>query len=674
MANPYQLAARRRRISYIGGIAVLFVLTLFLRGTVTKASPVLHDLTIDGRAARLEMTELEQQGEAELSGSAVRLLLTGSRGIAISILWISANEKQVKNDWNELDVIVRSITKLQPHFITPWLFQSWNLTYNVSVELDRLNDMYFWISRGINLLAEGERINKRNPDMRYSLAFYYQNKFSVSDKVNTLRCLYQMSCIHPDDRRAEDLLNPDGRTVDSDKFLSFCQKNPQLIRRLRESTVQLQRPEDVVRFLRDNAKVPTRFVFGKRDFNDRTSQFPVLPPTSTSSDDDPSPGQEIPDRSSDAVIAARSWFRYSLTVLPPASERPDRAPFQGEYDATKYRVPKQPMLIIFRQGAPRAQTYIAERLQKEGWMDAAPWVMDLELASDDSNRWFREDVRLEPSMNSQDAWTSAYEMWLRHGESNGLYVKPERLLEYQEQARKFAQWRGITVETDAPPVNDADLPDDETRQSYKAMQTLTYYRQNIQVTQFFSFLYGSEGEMAADTVKARSLLNSAERYRRAPFTNEVKSRREYVKAFAAWKDVLRNKPNLRANERIQEDLCEAQIEYLKQVTDANKPALRASYAAITEILNSASPTRVGMPGLPLTFAFDRMSNRFKDRPMPLMGPLDQNDGPEGAPWIRDDIRVRVYTRLKIINPVGPESAPLTQATPVPAQIAPGEAK
>jgi len=669
MANQYQLAARRRRISYIGGIAVLFVLTLFLRGTVTKGAPALHDLTIDGRAARLEMTELEQQGEAELSGSAVRLLLTGSRGIAISILWISANDKQVKNDWNELDVIVRSITKLQPHFITPWQFQSWNLTYNVSVELDRLNDMYFWIARGINLLAEGERINKRNPDMRYMLAFYYQNKFSVSDKVNTLRCLYQMSCIHPEDRNPDDLLNPDRRTVNADKFLSFCVANPQLVRRLRESTVQLQRPEDVVRFLRENAKVPTRFVPGKRDFSDRTSQFPVLPPTSSIADDDPAPNTEIPDRTSDAVIAARAWFRYSLEPLPPASERPDRAPSAGEYDAAKYRMPKQPMLIIFRQGAPRAQTYIAERLQKEGWMDSSPWVMDLELAPDDGNRWFRDDVSLAPSMHSQEAWTKAYDNWLKHGVDNGLYVKPERLLEYQEQARLFARWRGIGVEMDAPPVSDADMPDDETRLSYKALQTLTYYRQNIQVTQYFNFLYGSEGEMAPDTIRARSLLNRAERYRKAPFTNEVKSRQEYVKAFAAWKEVLRNQINLRmSNDRIQEDLCEAQIDFLRLVTRANTPALRSSYAAITEILNSASPTRVGFPGLPMTFAFDRVSSRLKIDPLPLMGPMDQNDGPDGQPWIREDVRSRVYSRLKIGTP--PASPPAIQVAPTPNPATP----
>ena len=48
-------------------------------------------------------------------------------------------------------VLVRALTKLQPHFITPWLFQSWNLSYNVAVEADRLRDKYFYVTRGIEL-------------------------------------------------------------------------------------------------------------------------------------------------------------------------------------------------------------------------------------------------------------------------------------------------------------------------------------------------------------------------------------------------------------------------------------------------------------------------------------------------------------------------------------------
>src|SRR5260221_105746 len=87
--------------------------------------------------------------------------------------------------------------KCQPHFLPPWLFQSWNLSYNVSVESDRVRDKYFYIGKGIQLLAEGERANRvrcteprpsdrlepyevGHPDMRYWVGFYYMNKFGTS--------------------------------------------------------------------------------------------------------------------------------------------------------------------------------------------------------------------------------------------------------------------------------------------------------------------------------------------------------------------------------------------------------------------------------------------------------------------------------------------------------------
>src|SRR5262245_3492963 len=144
MANTFQIEAQRRKLAYIAAILVLFTLSWAFRR-----------YSIDARAKELAIRE-ESRGEVELTGSVVRLGLTGSRGLAPCLLWNRAIEAQKKNQWNEMEVLVRALTKLQPHFITPWLFQSWNLAYNVSVEADRLRDKYFYVTRGIELLAEGE--------------------------------------------------------------------------------------------------------------------------------------------------------------------------------------------------------------------------------------------------------------------------------------------------------------------------------------------------------------------------------------------------------------------------------------------------------------------------------------------------------------------------------------
>src|SRR5215471_12193371 len=234
MPSPLQQPSTQRKLVYFGLIFALFVVnTFFWRGMDTAdgrsqfAWP-----TLTSQANDLELREISRGEDTELLGSTIRLLLTGSRGAATTLLWKAAIDKQMKNEWNELELIVRSLTKLQPHFLTPWLFQSWNLAYNVSVESDRVKDKYFYIGRGIDLLAQGERVNKDNPDMRYWIGFYYQNKFGVSDEANTLRSLFQLSCIRPDERNPDQLAPKDRtgrRVVDTEKFKQFCEQHPQLV-------------------------------------------------------------------------------------------------------------------------------------------------------------------------------------------------------------------------------------------------------------------------------------------------------------------------------------------------------------------------------------------------------------------------------------------------------------
>ena len=87
MANVYQQAAKQRKLIYLAAIVVLLVCSLGACGTffrmdrrdveTIKADPTLA-LTLDGRAKVHELTEL-QQGDKELGGAAVQLLLTGSR-------------------------------------------------------------------------------------------------------------------------------------------------------------------------------------------------------------------------------------------------------------------------------------------------------------------------------------------------------------------------------------------------------------------------------------------------------------------------------------------------------------------------------------------------------------------------------------------------------------------
>src|SRR5215467_6477114 len=117
MASRFQRQALLRKVVYLVLILVLFTASLMHRR-----------LIVIPQAYNLQLRE-EARGEVELTSSAVRLMTTGLRGWATCSLWLAAIEKQRKNEWSQLELLVRSITKLQPYFASPWLFQSWNLAF-----------------------------------------------------------------------------------------------------------------------------------------------------------------------------------------------------------------------------------------------------------------------------------------------------------------------------------------------------------------------------------------------------------------------------------------------------------------------------------------------------------------------------------------------------------------
>ncbi|MCE9531008.1 MAG: hypothetical protein K8T89_07775 [Planctomycetes bacterium] len=691
MSNSYQRASSQRKLFYFGAIVALFVVTFFVRGIVAlpgaevknQATPELAVKTIglwsiQKQSDRLELNEMSQ-GEVELTGSAIRLLLTGSRGLAICGLWMSAQEKQIRQEWNELDLTVKSITKLQPHFVTPWLFQSWNLSYNVSVEMDRLTDMYYYIARGISLLAEGESINRNNPDMRYTIGFYYQNKFTVSDKVTTLRCLFQLSCMTKEDRDYRALLK--GGEVDPAAFKKFCERYPQFVRRLRETAIRIGKdskgkdlplyylvktPKEVVDFLRENEDVPNRYrVDDPRALEDRLKQFPVLPSYYLGAEQELNPERPIGDGEASAIRAAKSWFHYANEVIPPPNPEPAESDLNYQDPERKRRLPKQPGLIIFRQGPQRAQSYIAEQLAKEGWFDSEPWIVD--LRRDANDRWFEDDVEIKPTGNSREAWENAYELWASHGRANGLNLDDAKLLDYRRRAEAYARQRGFPVESgEFPNPRPDELNDPTLRDSIEATRKLRIYKHNLSVTNYEFFLYQAEAEKDPDMIAARKMLYEADRERR---NNHVSSclalYREALgiqwyyglwgkMKLSPWQKILMKFTRYRnARDTFVQEIYEQQMNYLYQYRDVNKLQMRMVPLWLFDQFRLAGDaSRVS----PAFFALGDQILYAKIFPSlgtiePIWpgGPFDGDD-PDGNSWIPDHVKNRVRTSLGILKP------------------------
>jgi hypothetical protein len=118
-------------------------------------------------------------------------LLGGARGIAANVLWTRAEELKREQDWDRMKATVDLITKLQPHFLSVWTFQGWNLAYNVSVEWDAPEDKYDWIKKGIQFLQLGVKNNSRSPDLMWDTAWTYYHKLGFSDESIILRRLFR---------------------------------------------------------------------------------------------------------------------------------------------------------------------------------------------------------------------------------------------------------------------------------------------------------------------------------------------------------------------------------------------------------------------------------------------------------------------------------------------------
>jgi hypothetical protein len=604
--QPRELLTARKAV-YVFLILVLFTGSFLWRRYV-----------VEEQAERLAILE-QNRGEVELSGAFVRLSLIGSRGLATCVLWDAAIEKQKKQQWNELEVLVNALTKLQPHFITPWLFQSWNLSYNVSVMADRVNDKYFYIARGIELLGRGERQNRDHPDLRFSIGFYTQHKITQSDQTNVLRSLFQLSQIPHNERDPARFIvldkNTGQRALDEDtgdplinwaEFEKFCKAHPQLVRRLRHG-VRQETPEEqkhlftcgtaeaVIQFLTDNYNVPSLYkpvpptpegvpwTRAKDELLPLEERFPVLPPARS-----PAPPQtlfkpegfaeltadavtpETPlDDSVDAYSVSRAWYGYSLEPIPPADKLPGST--QEVTDRTRQRKPRNMTTLIFRSYPALAESSLAVRLQQEGWFDDEPWVL---------TGWFPRDkvdgkpVKVGPG--PEDRWASKYvwdyaaRMWRRHGEDNHLLLTDADKESMEEQASKYREAHHLSGSEMPPPRDPATLSGEE-KDGYEATRYLFEYNHYRNVSNFAHHFNRSQVEGKVETLTARKQFFKAETLNLDTHRNKALETYDKEKALGdrtaleLWIDVLKAHPQFREDSYIQEQTFEIQLNYMRLI-------------------------------------------------------------------------------------------------------------
>jgi hypothetical protein len=672
MASPFQQQVRLRKFLYLGLIVVLFTASIVWRRSV-----------IDGLATRLAIRE-ESRGEVELLGSFVRLSLTGSRGLVTCILWDNAIEKQKKNQWNQLEVLVDSLTRLQPHFTTPWLFQSWNLSYNVSVESDRPRDKYYYMSRGIELLARGERQNHDHPDLRWSIGFYTQHKIGQSDETNYLRSLFQLSTIPPGERDPARFWKqtPSGPVLDYLEFEKFCSEHPQLVRRLHRGVTKetvrdrkhlflCERPEDVVQFLDDNFSVPSIYVVkpfpadspaqargwtrSKDTLLEPENRFPVLPP--------PHPRPFDPDALTSAstlrddvngFAAAQAWYAYAQEPLPAPGPLPGSS--LDITDPAHQRRPKRLTTLIFRHYPPMGRRYIAERLQSEGWYDGEGWDgTDLFRGSKEPTQAGKVFLFGKGVNWSGEAWARAKAAWQKHGEDNHLiFPGPGAEETTKELAKRFAERYKMQLYGPPPQLAEDQLDPAQLRE-YQAAKFMYEYEFYRNLTNFKHHYIRAIVETLPETVQCRKLFYKAEqanldgspplalRIYGTPVEIDFGGEKRKLDPLTAWREILMGNKDFRRDSFMQEVTAEIQARYMIVWN-------RYTGASLKKKLTEAAPV------LPLVPVFN--ADTFRG-PITL-GPFDIKDD-EGVPLIGEREASVVLDRMGLRR-----AAPAPATTPAKA--------
>ncbi len=196
-----------RKVGYAAAIFLLLFPILWLGAPSSRGGPGKPDEP-GGKLAQLR-TEAKL-GQADLgaidpASETIRMATLGLRGMAVTMLWTKANEYKKTEDWTAFQATLDQLARLQPYFIKVWQYQAWNLSYNVSVELDNVRDRFYYVKQGIQYLKDGIVYLRDNPSLLDDLGWFCGNKVGRADEHEQYRRLFKADDdLHPEGRLAED--------------------------------------------------------------------------------------------------------------------------------------------------------------------------------------------------------------------------------------------------------------------------------------------------------------------------------------------------------------------------------------------------------------------------------------------------------------------------------------
>jgi len=138
------------------------------------------------------------------------------RGLAVHYLWYRAEELKQEGKYYESQQLARWICTLQPRFAEVWIFQAWNMSYNISVATHTPQERWQWVYNGIRLLRdEGIPNNDRVVALYRQLTWTWFHK--VGDRIDEFHNFYKRRWA----ATMENLLGPPPVGVSDERMLDW---------------------------------------------------------------------------------------------------------------------------------------------------------------------------------------------------------------------------------------------------------------------------------------------------------------------------------------------------------------------------------------------------------------------------------------------------------------------
>ena len=112
--------------------------------------------------------------------SAVLVTLGGCRGIISEVLWWRIAELQKENRYAELMPLTDLLVSLDPASADTWVYNAWNLSYNISAAHHDAEEKWYWVKEGITLLERGLRAAPRAEPILRQLGWTFEDKLGRS--------------------------------------------------------------------------------------------------------------------------------------------------------------------------------------------------------------------------------------------------------------------------------------------------------------------------------------------------------------------------------------------------------------------------------------------------------------------------------------------------------------